>query len=389
MRAPFPSQGLIYGGAGMTQQPDFLILRSAHSARLEGRGNPADHRRSGTASSRRPFGPPQDAVPSSCAQLARLASISPAGARAGGRLPPPKARFWPLRPRRAFGAGMLRAVDMLALAARMLRRAAAADMRLGRRPAALIAARGLRVVVARIGAAAVGDGEASGASASRSGAATAARHCRTAKSRGPRRRRARCGRCGGRRPPAFPAVRNSRHGVTPSTSMPRAAMSVATSTRVRPLRKSSSARMRWLWLLLPWIASAPTPAASRCCATRSAPRLVRVKTMAREIVRVVHQLDQHVALGAAVDEEHMLVDALGGGRHRRHGDLRRIMQHVLREAGDLLRHGRREEQRLALLRQLGDDLADRDDEAEVEHVVGFVEHEHFGRSRASGGREAI
>src|SRR5512139_664479 len=58
-----------------------------------------------------------------------------------------------VRPRLALGAGMLRAVDMLALAARMFRRVAGADMRLGRRPAALIAARRLRVVMALIGAA--------------------------------------------------------------------------------------------------------------------------------------------------------------------------------------------------------------------------------------------
>ncbi len=31
------------------------------------------------------------------------------------------------------------------------------------------------------------------------------------------------------------------------------------------------------------------------------------------------------------------------------------------------------------LRQLRDDPADRDDEAEVEHVVGLVEHENLGR----------
>ena len=42
----------------------------------------------------------------------------------------------------------------------------------------------------------------------------------------------------------------------PSTSMPRAAMSVATSVRTLPLRKSASTRSRWPCDLLPWIASA-------------------------------------------------------------------------------------------------------------------------------------
>jgi hypothetical protein len=47
------------------------------------------------------------------------------------------------------------------------------------------------------------------------------------------------------------------------------------------------------------------------------------------------------------------------------------------EIGDLTRHRGREEQRLALARQLGHDPADVMDEAHVEHAVGFVEHEDF------------
>ena len=45
------------------------------------------------------------------------------------------------------------------------------------------------------------------------------------------------------------------------------------------------------------------------------------------------------------------------------------------EFGDVLRHGRREEQRLPLDRQFGDDLPDVVDEAHVEHAVGLVEHQ--------------
>ena len=41
------------------------------------------------------------------------------------------------------------------------------------------------------------------------------------------------------------------------------------------------------------------------------------------------------------------------------------------------RHGGREQQRLPLRRELGDDLTDVADEAHVEHAVGFVEHEHL------------
>ncbi len=51
------------------------------------------------------------------------------------------------------------------------------------------------------------------------------------------------------------------------------------------------------------------------------------------------------------------------------------LQDLVGELGDLGRHRRREQQRLALLRQRGDDAAHVADEAHVEHPVGFVEHE--------------
>ncbi len=63
--------------------------------------------------------------------------------------------------------------------------------------------------------------------------------------------------------------------------------------------------------------------------------------------------------------------------HRRHRHAGGIAQHRLGELGDVLRHGGREEQRLAPDRQLGDDFADVVDEAHVEHAVGFIEHQEF------------
>jgi hypothetical protein len=42
-------------------------------------------------------------------------------------------------------------------------------------------------------------------------------------------------------------------------SMPRAAISVATSTGSLPVLNSASALVRAVWLLLPWIAIAPMP----------------------------------------------------------------------------------------------------------------------------------
>ena len=75
--------------------------------------------------------------------------------------------------------------------------------------------------------------------------------------------------------------------------------------------------------------------------------------------RVVEQLGQQGALAAWLDEDHALVDALDGGGLRRHRDLQRIVQQLAGQLADLARHGGREEQVLALPRQLRDDLADR------------------------------
>ena len=61
-------------------------------------------------------------------------------------------------------------------------------------------------------------------------------------------------------------------------SSPRAARSVATSTRSSPPLKSASVRVRCDWLLLPWIASALMSSRLSCSARRLAPCLVRVNT---------------------------------------------------------------------------------------------------------------
>ena len=63
-------------------------------------------------------------------------------------------------------------------------------------------------------------------------------------------------------------------------SMPRAAMSVATSTLVRPALKPSSAATRALWLLLPWMAAASMPCLVKKAAMALAPCLVRLNTRA-------------------------------------------------------------------------------------------------------------
>ena len=87
------------------------------------------------------------------------------------------------------------------------------------------------------------------------------------------------------------------------------------------------------------------------------------------------RLGERVGLVGMGDVHDALVDALD--RRRRRGDAHRrgVGQHLVGELGDLARHGRRQEQRLALARQHPDDPADVADEAHVEHLVGLVEDE--------------
>ncbi len=163
----------------------------------------------------------------------------------------------------------------------------------------------------------------------------------------------------------------------PSTSMPRAAMSVATSVRTLPARKAASTRSRWPCDLLPWIASAARPGLFE-----RADHLVGAVLGAGEDQRAVDRLlPQHLGqqrrLAGAVDVNDPLIDLLDRRGLGRHGDPHRIAQHPLGELGDLARHGGREEQGLPAWRQLADDRADVVDEAHVEHAVGFVEHENL------------
>ena len=66
----------------------------------------------------------------------------------------------------------------------------------------------------------------------------------------------------------------------PCTSMPRAATSVATSTRTWPRCSWVSVRVRWRWFMSPCRAAAAKPCSASRSARSSAPRLVAVKTMA-------------------------------------------------------------------------------------------------------------
>jgi hypothetical protein len=93
--------------------------------------------------------------------------------------------------------------------------------------------------------------------------------------------------------------------------------------------------------------------------------------------RIPEQGEESATLARGIDHEHALIDAID-----RHGgwsevDPQRVAQEPRRQLGDLRRHGRREQQRQAPLRQRGRDAAHVPDEAHVEHAIGFVEHENL------------
>ena len=129
----------------------------------------------------------------------------------------------------------------------------------------------------------------------------------------------------------------------PVTSMPRAAMSVATSTRARPLRNCSSAFCRAGWLLLPCSALTRTPPVSRPSATRSAERLVRVKTITRDNAGSASSSTQQRPLAGGVHVVTYCAIGSSAGAVYRHVHPHRIAQQRLCELADLRRHGGRKQ----------------------------------------------
>ncbi len=93
-----------------------------------------------------------------------------------------------------------------------------------------------------------------------------------------------------------------------------------------------------------------------------------------------HHVGKQVALAGLVDGVHQLTDRRGCGIARCDVDRLGIAQHVIGQATDRRREGRAEEERLALRRELLDDLLDVVDEAHVEHAVSLIQHEHLDRT---------
>ncbi len=99
---------------------------------------------------------------------------------------------------------------------------------------------------------------------------------------------------------------------------------------------------------------------------------------------VGQQFGQQGALALGFDVDQRLVDALDRGGRRGDRHLGRVLQQLAGQLADFAGHGGREEQVLAFLGQLRRDLADRHHEAQVQHLVGFVEHEDLDAVQVGG-----
>ena len=164
--------------------------------------------------------------------------------------------------------------------------------------------------------------------------------------------------------------------------MPRAAISVATKVLTSPSRK---ALKRAFALALRFVAvnRLGVDAGMDQAAHDLVGAMLRPGEDQGPVDRLPPQhVDEHRKLGAALDTNDALFDALDRRGDRRYGDLDRVAQHLRGEFGDGARHCRREHQRLPPGRKLGDDRADVVDEAHVEHSVGLVEHETFDLAQA-------
>ncbi len=97
--------------------------------------------------------------------------------------------------------------------------------------------------------------------------------------------------------------------------------------------------------------------------------------------RLAQDLRLLVLAGNVVD---ILLHLVGGLAGRGDFHLLRVDEILAGKLGDQLGHGGREEQRLAVLRHHLGNLAQVVDEAEVEHLVGLVEHEVAGLRQRHG-----
>ena len=159
--------------------------------------------------------------------------------------------------------------------------------------------------------------------------------------------------------------------------MPRAAISVATSTRTAPDLKSFSARSRWFCERFEWIVPVLIPAALEPARDPIGAMLRPGENEDGIELRIGQQMEQKRRL-------QMRAHFISELRHR----VRRIRApadldnlgrplEFVRQLFDFARERGREHERLPFLRQRPHDLPDRRKKTHVQHAIGFVEHEKF------------
>src|SRR5471030_722249 len=189
-------------------------------------------------------------------------------------------------------------------------------------------------------------------------------------------------------------------------SRPRAATSEATRMWISPALKRSSVSVRAGWLMSPCRAPALMPcffnvvcrvATSRLrlqntiafftswllIRARSASRFSSSLTTTRPWTTVAEaEAGGETVTSFGLLSKRSSSRLISGGMvaeknrvWRRDGDVLRVAQEAIVQRLDLGRHGGREKQGLADLRQGGDDALDVGNEAHVEHAIGFVDHQ--------------
>ena len=158
-------------------------------------------------------------------------------------------------------------------------------------------------------------------------------------------------------------------------SSPRAAMSVATRTATRPGLEVGQGADALRLGLVAVDGGRRDPVAGELLGEP-----VRAVLGAGEDERLVdaaaaHERAQELALALAVHRVHELAHEDRGGVAGSDVHLGRPVEEAVGELADRVREGGREEERLAALRQQGEDPADVVDEAHVEHPVRLVEDE--------------
>ena len=166
-----------------------------------------------------------------------------------------------------------------------------------------------------------------------------------------------------------------------STWMPRAAMSVATSTRTSPLLKSARLRSRALCDRFPCSSTAGIPAAQQLLGellgavlgAHEQQRAIEAGRQRTDDSGLVAGRNGEDVMCHRVDRGHFRVDRVHDG----------VDEVLANQAIDRLVERCREQQALTAGRGCIEDALDAGEEAEVGHVVGLVEHGHFDRVEAA------